>query len=218
MKQLALSSPQRRRLIGVDGRARSFNLPHMSVHCAACTTQRRAHTAHTLHLPVAAHTPGRGEIGNRTRRARPSIVRHAARSVHHAAPARPTASGVSAASLACGASRESLKSGTSGPSEGENGRLKIDVAENIRSLLHFHRPDRGMREAVPTLLLPDRPAPAADEREPRVAARHDATGSRLRCVAATGKLAKATTQPAREHHLLRSCSRVPKTGTGPVFF
>jgi hypothetical protein len=28
-------------------------------------------------------------------------------------------------------------SGASRPSEGENGRLKIDIAENIRSLLHF---------------------------------------------------------------------------------
>jgi hypothetical protein len=50
---------------------------------------------------------------------------------------KSTASGVSGASLACGASRESLESGASRPSEGENGRLKIDVAENIRSLLHF---------------------------------------------------------------------------------
>jgi hypothetical protein len=50
---------------------------------------------------------------------------------------KSTASGVSGASLACGASRESLESGASRPSEGENGRLKIDVAEKIRSLLHF---------------------------------------------------------------------------------
>jgi hypothetical protein len=46
---------------------------------------------------------------------------------------KSTASGVS------GASRESLESGASRPSEGENGRLMIDVAENIRSLLHFRR-------------------------------------------------------------------------------
>jgi hypothetical protein len=50
---------------------------------------------------------------------------------------KSTASGVSGASLACGPSRESLESGASRPSEGENGRLKIEVAENMRSLLHF---------------------------------------------------------------------------------
>jgi hypothetical protein len=47
---------------------------------------------------------------------------------------KSTASG---ASLASGASQESLESVASGPSEGENGRLKIDVAQNVRSLLHF---------------------------------------------------------------------------------
>jgi hypothetical protein len=59
---------------------------------------------------------------------------------------KSTASGVSGASLACGASRESLESGASRPSEGENGRLKIDVAENIRSLLHF-RAEVGIHQA-----------------------------------------------------------------------
>jgi hypothetical protein len=58
---------------------------------------------------------------------------------------KSTASGASGASLASGASQESLESGASGPSEGENGRLKIDVAENVRSLLHFRPPPPAPR-------------------------------------------------------------------------
>jgi hypothetical protein len=60
-------------------------------------------------------------------------------SVIYLQPLNPksTASGASGASMASGASQESLESSASGPSEGENGRLKIDVAENVRSLLHF---------------------------------------------------------------------------------
>jgi hypothetical protein len=45
---------------------------------------------------------------------------------------KSTASG---ASLTSEASRGSL--GSAGPSKGENGRLTIDIAENVRSLLHF---------------------------------------------------------------------------------
>jgi hypothetical protein len=43
----------------------------------------------------------------------------------------------STASGASLASRAPWESSASAPSEGENGRFKIDVAESVRSLLHF---------------------------------------------------------------------------------
>jgi hypothetical protein len=51
---------------------------------------------------------------------------------------KSTASG---ASLASGESQESLESRSS---EGENGRLKINVAENVRSLVHFRAGSRRL--------------------------------------------------------------------------
>jgi hypothetical protein len=65
---------------------------------------------------------------------------------------KSTASG---ASLTFGASQEFLESGASGPSEGENGRLKIDVAENVHSLLHFRAEKCWRRGTVSRFFLFD---------------------------------------------------------------